>query len=221
MKKSLNSPFFAPVFVVLGTVFIFIAGQTFFKPYFRYEHYGVFPFEQLSDVFWVVLLCLIVFFRKSFLSKQDFGCTLFLSTMLFLRELGAQHWLPSKDTTAIKIRFFTNPENPLHEKIISGAVILLAVAAAIYLLKKYIVRLFQEFFKFKTFSWTMATFGGWGIFCKIVDRFPSLYSKKTGVSFPPDIHEMFSLVEESSEMFLPVLAILALYQFRLLMEEKA
>lgn len=212
MKKSFNTAFFAPLFVAIGMSAIIAAGRTFLRPYLHFEHWGVFPIEQMSDIFWVVLFGVIFYYRKIFPCKADMICTAFLSFIMFMRELGVHHMMTKTDSTPFKIHFFTNPNNPLHEKIVSATIIVLILAAALYLLGKYFVKMVKGFFKLSPLCWTMATFGCWGIVCKAADRIPSLYAKRTGVSFAQDTIDFYSLVEEAGEMFLPLLIMLAIWQ---------
>ena len=207
---------FAPVFVVVSMSVMLVCGRTFLKPYLHFEHWGVFPVEQLSDAFWVILFGVFFYYRKNFDSLTDFSAGLFLSFVLFMRELGAHHWLASKDSTAFKIHFFTNPDNPLHEKLIAGAIVIVILTAAGYLLYRYVKPLIVGFFKLNPLCWTLATFGGFGIVCKIADRLPSIYSRRTGVAFTQDTVDFFSLTEETGEMLLPLLLMLALYQMNAL-----
>ena len=224
LKKGALSPFFAPVFVTVGMAVILAAGRTVLKPYLEFHHWGVFPIEQISDAAWVVLFgvfyaCRDVFKREK--GKSDLVAAVFLSFILFMRELGAHHWLASRDSTAFKVHFFTNPNNPLHEKIVAGLIVALILAAAGLLLARYFVALVKGFFKLNNACWTIAFFGGWGIVCKAADRLPSIAHKKFGVVLSDDVVDFYSLVEEAGEMFLPLLLMLALWQMKNALTEKA
>lgn len=215
LKKQALSPFFAPIVLTLTMTVVLILGRTLLRPYIVFHDWGVFPIEQISDALWVVLFGVLIFYRHLFNKEKgqwDFTASFFLTVILFFRELGAHHWLASRDSTAFKTRFFTNPDNPLHEKIISGLIILAILVAVVWLLSRFLIVLVKGFFQLNTVCWTMAVFGTWGIICKGADRIPSLYYRKTQVDLSQSAIDFFSLVEESGEMFLPLLIILALWQ---------
>ena len=117
------------------------------------------------------------------------------------------------DTTAFKLPFFTNPNNPLHEKLIASYILLVVAIVVIYLLVRYLPILFKSFFRFNPIAWTVATLGGTGIVCKIADRFPGNYKKIMETPLDPSIHAYIELFEETTESALPLLFALALIQY--------
>ena len=54
-----------------------------------------------------------------------------------------------------------------------------------------------------------------GVLSKIIDRFPANYRKAHGEPLSDDVFAILQLVEESSEMFLPYIAVLILMQYHL------
>ena len=121
MKKYLISPFFAPIFfsacwlLLVGGIFVFAHKNL----SLLLEEYGI--LENITNIayipLWITYICLAKFFfslNKN--AKIDFVLYVVLGISAFLRELGIQHWLASKDTTAFKSRFFLNPNNPISEK---------------------------------------------------------------------------------------------------------
>ena len=59
-----------------------------------------------------------------------------------------------------------------------------------------------------------------GVISKLVDRFPANYRKSHGGALDENLYELMQLMEESSEMFLPYLAILILVQYHLINAKK-
>ena len=59
-----------------------------------------------------------------------------------------------------------------------------------------------------------------GVASKILDRFPANYRKSTGVELSENTYAIMQLVEESSEMFLPYLAIFIIIQYHLELKKR-
>ena len=148
-------------------------------------------------------------------------CCLFI--MLFicalLREMGIQHWLATKDTTAFKLRFFSNPNNPLSEKIIAGLILFIVISIVIYLLIYYIPKILKGFFQMQPLYWTIVTLGGVGILGKTIDRLPANLSR-WGYSIEPIWIAWFKLFEETSEFCLPLICAIAIFQFYFIRKQK-
>lgn len=194
MKKFFLSPFFAPIFMIIFLISMFILSILSSDILFFYDEGG--GLDYITYVCYVIAFFAIFYYKKDFNDHLiDFYCYVFLLTCALLREMGIQHYLTSTDTTAFKIRFFTNPNNPIIEKILSFCLIIILLSVIIYLLKKYLVKIIKGFFKFDTLYWTIAMFGGIGIISKIADRFPSNYHKSTGYYLEENTRILLSLIE--------------------------
>ena len=163
------------------------------------------------------LLAALFCFRTDFKStreKRMFALFCFFAVAALLREAGIQHWLTETDTTAFKIRFFTNPATPPAAKAVSAFCLLLTGSAFVYAMYVYLIPAFKGFFRKKAGSWTIITLLSAGALCKIFDRLPSNLAKhgflidRSGVWFGA-----CQIMEETLETSLPVLGILALIQF--------
>ena len=96
----------------------------------------------------------------------------------------------------------------------------MVLAAVLYIAFKYAKHLVVSFFKLDAITWSIATLCFVGVVGKIVDRYPSNYRKAhDNVPLPDNIYTFLQIVEESSEMFLPYLAILILWQYHLKIKE--
>lgn len=147
---------------------------------------------------------------------------MFLGMCAFLREAGIQHYLSKTDTTPFKSRFFLNPNNPWGEKIVFGLVLLVIFAALAYLAVKYTKFLITSFFKLNTVTWSTAVLCTVLVCAKFADRFPSNWRKAHGgVYLPQNQIEIWALLEECSEMFLPYLVMLIMWQYHLIKKQKA
>ena len=223
MKKAFLSPFFSPVFygvlwgLLLAVVLIF----------FPEKKFEITTEGQIIDVLTYVgyglMLLTMLIFVKDFKGKMLSWVIFFvLGVAALLREAGIQHHLTNTDTTPFKSRFFLNPNNPLSEKILYGAVLLIIFGALIYLAVKYTKHLIVSFFKLNTITWSIATFCTVLVFAKFADRFPSNYRHAHNLkALPRSFIDIWSLLEESSELFLPYLVIIVLCQYHLLKKSKA
>lgn len=221
MKKHLTSPFFAPIF--FSACWLLLVGVLFAFEHKNLNHlleeHGI--LENITNIayipLWISYICLSKFFLSLDKSaKIDFVLYVVLGISAFLRELGIQHWLASKDTTAFKSRFFLNPNNPLSEKIVAGVILITLLIIILYLAKKYTKHLITSFFKLNPITWSIATLCTWGIVGKFIDRFPSNYKKAYGEALNEDIFYALKILEETSEIFLPIIGAFILYQYWLI-----
>ena len=219
MKKIFMSPYFTPV-VFLALWLSFVGAIIHF-----YYPDGILPLTEENGIVeafthfgYVVLIGVLLAVCDDYKDKvRTWGIFLFLALCALLREEGIQHHLSRTDTTPFKSRFFLNPNNPLSEKIIFGAVLLIVAGAVVYLAVKYSKHLVQSFFKLNPVTWSVAVLCTVGVCAKFVDRFPSNWRKAhDGVPLSDGVYAVLQLLEESSEMFLPYIAVAALWQYRLM-----
>lgn len=221
MKKLFLSPFFSPLFymvawgILLAVVLMFFPEQKFaitvdgaIIDIITYTGYGLML---------IAMLCFVKDFKDKMLCWSIY---FILGVAALLREAGIQHHLTDTDTTPFKSRFFLNPNNPLSEKILYGAVLLIIFGALIYIGVKYAKHLVVSFFKLNTITWSIATFCTVLVFAKFADRFPANWRHiKHLDELPRDFIDIWSLLEESSEMFLPYLVIIIFAQNHLLKKQ--
>ena len=216
MKKFLLCPLCAGIIVLLSLA-LFKGLDVLFYPnkglLFYEANQGL---EKITYGLYVVALGIALHYRTLFLKtdkKTTYFALLFLWLAALLREMGIQHWLTKHDTTAIKLRFFTNPNNPLHEKIISGLLVIIVVGTALWLFLKYLPKIWKGFWKLNPLYWTVVTFGGILIVSQFCDRFPSKYFKATHEQLSPLVKEWLKLFEEGGETTLPILFALGFIQY--------
>ena len=222
MKKYFLSPFFTPVAFSLCWGVMLAIVLLFFPEYkFKITEDGQI-LEFLTNLGYISMLAALLILSKDFSTKMtDWGIYLFLGIAAFLREAGIQHHLSHTDSTPFKSRFFLNPDNPLSEKIIFGLILLIIFGSLLYLAIKYGKHLVVSFFKLNTITWSTATFCTVLVFAKFADRFPGNWrSAHNDVSLPREQIEIWSLLEESSEVFLPYLVVIILLQYHLFQNKK-
>ncbi|MBR2299220.1 MAG: hypothetical protein IJ870_01440 [Alphaproteobacteria bacterium] len=218
MKKAFLSPLFAPLFygvlwgLLLAVVLIF----------FPEKKFEITTDGQIIDVLTYIgygsMLIAMLLFVKDFKRKMfDWSIYFMLGVAALLREAGIQHHLTSTDSTPFKSRFFLNPDNALSEKILYGAVLLVIFGALLYIAIKYAKHLITSFFKLNTITWSIATFCSVLVFAKFADRFPSHWRHIHDLdSLSREFIDIWSLLEESSELFLPYLVIIIFAQHHFL-----
>lgn len=54
-------------------------------------------------------------------------------------------------------RFFTNPNNPLHEKLITACLLLMVTGVVLYLLRNYLKPVLSGFTRFQLVDWSIVT----------------------------------------------------------------
>lgn len=222
MKKMFLSPFFTPVvFTLCWGAILAVVLIAFPESKFTITEDGQI-LELITNIGYISLLTALLYFSKDYADKiTSWGIYLFLTMCAFLREAGIQHHLSRTDSTPFKSRFFLNPNNPWGEKIVFGLLLIVIFGALIYLGVKYGRHLVTSFFKLNTVTWSTAVFCSVLVFAKVTDRFPGNWrSAHDGVPLPREYIEIFSLLEESSEMFLPYLVVIILAQYHLLKKQE-
>ena len=223
MKKLFLSYLFTPItFTLVWSLLIFVVLAFFPEQKFIITQEGEI-IEIFTNIGYILMLATMMYLAKDYTDKiTSWGVYLFLGMCAFLRETGIQHHLSKTDTTPFKSRFFLNPNNPWGEKVVFGLVLLVIFAALVYLAVKYSKFLITSFFKLNTVTWSTAVLCTVLVCAKFADRFPSNWRKAhDGVYLPQNQIEIWSLLEESSEMFLPYLVILIMWQYHLIKNKKA
>ena len=222
-KNLFLSPFFATIFIVAAMVVYYVVCYIF------RANFGVFDIEEIGATEIItylfygfaggVLLCCAGDFLNSPRSKTYFALV-FLWFVALLREMGIQHWLTTHDTVVTKSRFFLNPDNPLHEKIIAGLLMLIVLAVCLWLFIKYFKRLVCGLLKLQALCWTVVTTGVFGVLTQIIDRFPANYAKNVGTALMEPTLFALKIFEEGGESLLPLLFALALIQSHFSLKDK-
>lgn len=222
MKKIFLSPYFTPLFLMSGWVGMVLAIMI--SPANRSEiiedGYLVANLTYFS-YFLMILTFLWVF--KLFYKENKllyWFLYLFLGICALLREMGIQHHLSATDSTPFKSRFFLNPNNPISEKIIYGTFLLIFFVIVFYLIFKNFKHLWVTFFQKDTITWSLAAFFFALVIGKFFDRLPSNLDHKMDIKLSSDSIDIIKLIEEVSEMFLPLIVAIVLIQYFLVIKYK-
>ncbi len=217
MKKYLDKFWLAPALTIIVLAVLYAAGFGICTHATDLTAENGFV-ENATYLCYAVLFVLFFKVRKSFqtpFEKRSLAMFLFFGIAAVLREAGIQHWLTSHDTTAFKLRFFTNPNNPLSEKIVAFVLAALVAGLFVYAMVLWLIPAFKGLFKLYAGSWTVITFLSCGALCKIADRTHSNLAKHGIVLNPLGFwYGFLEIAEEGLEMMLPILAVVALLQFQ-------
>ncbi len=119
---------------------------------------------------------------------------------------GATHGTP------FKLKFLTNPNNPLSDRIIVAGCFVLVGVLCVGTLLYFLRRLLSGLFKFHPVCWSIGFFGGTLILIQIVDRLPAVVRHTFGIRISDHLHALTTALEEGQELLLPVFIILAVMQ---------
>lgn len=223
-SKTFKSPYF-------GVLFILVAMSLYFGiSYICRAIFGVFDIQRvgatevLTYLFYGfgggIIFCCAKDFMSDSSKLKTFSAIVFIYITMILRDMGAQGWLTTHDTVVTKIRFFTNPNNPMYEKIIAGFVMGLILIVFLYLLIKNIKPFIKGLIKFEAIPWTAVTFFIWMVLTQIIDRFPAEFFKATGGSLAEPIKFAMKIFEEGGESLLPLLIAIMFLQYRAIYYKK-
>jgi hypothetical protein len=114
--------------------------------------------------------------------------------------------------TAFKMKFLTNPSNPLADRLVVAACFAVVLALCGGTLLYYLRRLLKGLFSLHPVCWSMAFFGGSIILIQIVDRLPAVLRHDAGIRISDSWHALTTALEEGQELLLPLFVILAVLQ---------
>jgi hypothetical protein len=121
--------------------------------------------------------------------------------------------LPGATTgTAFKMRFITNPANPLGDRLLVVACFAVVILACGGTLLFFLRRLLTGLFKLHPVCWSMGFFGGTVILIQLADRLPSVLRTKHHIILSDSLHALSTVLEEGQELLLPLFVILAILQ---------
>ncbi|MCM1129159.1 MAG: hypothetical protein NC211_05400 [Alistipes senegalensis] len=213
-RGVLDHPFFSPALVIV--LLVLPLANWFLLDRDTAIRVTVIVDEYITIALYFVAMAVLLFYRPKDNNRvQNFNFWIFelVTLSALLREWGIQHWLTRTDTTALKIRFFLNPANPVSEKIVAGLFLLLWVVVAVHLVRRYALFMIREFFQGNAVVWTIATTCAVTVFTKFIDRYPDNYRRFTGESLSLFWDTGCSSFEEIPEAYLPILIMIAAIQF--------
>ena len=223
IDKIFLSPFFTGLFILSAMAAYFILC------YALRARLGVFDVEKigltetLTYLFYGLGGGIVFMLYEDHLNtprQKTYYYMCFLWFCALLREMGVQHWLTTHDSTAIKIRFFTNPNNPLYEKVFTFILLLIVARVVIRLLYRYVKPVVSGFLKMHPVHWSIVSFSIWVVVTQIADRFPSKYRHATGVDLSEPVRFFLKILEEGGESLLPLIFAIAMLQFHFLLQKE-
>lgn len=114
--------------------------------------------------------------------------------------------------TAFKMKFLTNTNNPLSDRIIVALCFLLVFAVCGFTLVYFLRRLLTGLFAFHPVCWSIGFLGGATILVQFADRLPAVLRHKYGIVLSDSLHAFCTTMEEGQELLMPLFVILAIIQ---------
>jgi len=223
IDKILKSPYLAILITTLLLTAYFSISYLFRLKlgHFDIEATGI--TDALTYLFYGFAVGVISNYKNDFIytnNLKTYYALYFLCVVAILREMGIQYWLTTTDTVVTKLRFFTNPNNLLHEKIIAGLLMLIVLIIILWIVFKYIKNFLKELLNQKPIPFTIITFIALAIITQIVDRIPANYTKTTGITLSDNILFIIKILEEGGESILPLLFAPAFWQYNIEIEQR-
>lgn len=113
----------------------------------------------------------------------------------------------------LKVSFYLR-EAPLLQKLISGAIVLVVAAAAMLLIRRHALGVWQALRRRETLATTVAVFFVTMVVSKVFDRSINILIEDFGVVTPVSIGVLVGAVEEILELSLPLVAAIGFVQHR-------
>ena len=114
--------------------------------------------------------------------------------------------------TPFKMRFLTNPANPLGDRLIVAACFAAAIILCAVPLLYFLRRLLNGLVKLHPVCWSVSFIGGTTLLILIVDRLPALLRNDLGIRMSDSMSALTTILEEGQELLLPPFAITAILQ---------
>lgn len=119
---------------------------------------------------------------------------------------GATHGTP------FKMKFLTNPNNPLADRLTVALCFGVVIALCAGTLLIYLPRLVKGLFRLHPVCWSLGFLGGTVILVALVDRLPAVLRNDHGIRISDSLHALTTALEEGQELMLPLFVILAVLQ---------
>ena len=114
--------------------------------------------------------------------------------------------------TPFKMRFLTNPNNPLADRLLVLFCFIIVIALCGLTLLWYIRPLIKGLLRFHPVCWSIGFLGGSVIVINTFDRMGSILRKDFKIELSESTKGLICLMEEGQEIFLPLFVIIAVIQ---------
>ena len=114
--------------------------------------------------------------------------------------------------TPFKMRFLTNPANPLGDRLIVAACFAAAIILCAVPLLHFLRRLLNGLIRFHPVCWSVGFLGGTTLLILIADRLPAFLRADFGIHLSDRMSALMTVLEEGQELFLPLFVITAILQ---------
>jgi hypothetical protein len=114
--------------------------------------------------------------------------------------------------TPFKLKFLTNPCNPLSDRLIVAACFAAAIALCAGTLLYFLPRLLRGLGKLHPVCWSVGFLGGTALLSQVFDRLPATLRHACHITVSDRVHALMTALEEGQELLLPLFVILATLQ---------
>lgn len=167
--------------------------------------------ERPTELLYFALAALMWFWRQPEDGVLEWAALSLLFVAFGAREMDL-HRAWTHDSM-LKVSFYLR-EAPLLHKLVSGAVLLAVVAAALFLMRRCARRIWQGLRRREVLASTVAIFLVTMVVSKVFDRAINILADDYAISTSLTIKALVSVVEELLELSLPLVAAVGLHQHR-------
>lgn len=167
------------------------------------------PVEGTTAVLFGLLALGGMFWRPKHSSRISWFAVCTLCALAGAREMDWHSRWTGK--SIFKISYYLG-DAPWAHKLVALFALLLTAWCAIYLLVRYGLQLWRGFLDGNPFARTVVTLVATLVLTKIMDRSVNVLIQDFGLAVAPSVAMLVSLLEETSEMSLPFMVALAIWQ---------
>lgn len=167
------------------------------------------PLEGTTAGLFLLLALLGLFWRPPHTDRITWLAVCALCVAAGAREMDWHNRWTGK--SVLKVSYYLG-DAPWAHKLVALVVVLTVAASMLYLLLRYGQQLWQALWRGDAFARTITTLFATVVFTKIMDRSVNVLIQDFGVAIAPSTAMLVSMVEETSEISLPFMVALAIWQ---------
>ncbi|MDR2761543.1 MAG: hypothetical protein LBB88_02960 [Planctomycetaceae bacterium] len=176
--------------------------------------------SKLTTASYMILLIAFIGVFLDFLKSGylcEFFIFLWLSICAFAREQELIRWFIDRQNVAVNLKFIFNSSNRLFDKILIIFIFLTLIFIFVYLARKYALRIIIEFFNFGVIAWSFSAFVCFFLVGQFIDELPKI-AKPIGWQISKELYLKLELIEECTELFLPIIVTIIFVQYHFLLK---
>jgi hypothetical protein len=168
------------------------------------------PIEDITLVLYLVAAVSVFSFLMKFTTVKNAVSLAILLAAMFARECDFHNHFTG--VSVFKIRYWLS-DAPYQHKLVALALISLVVVSLFYLIKDNAHKIKADNSKKISYSYTVITLLWFIPLTKLLDRSPAILREKFGLDLDDTFIALLSINEELLECGIPILVVLAIFQF--------